>query len=261
MSDDYGINNDYDTNDDYDIDNDRDANDDYDVGDVRKEKFRRALQKIQNLYEGSGEHEDDLGYQEPPGFFWAVKSGFVKFVNTNTRASRSEIWYWTLFLILLTAAYTIPAAHMITAPPMRILKGEIPMENGKALMKTGLMTLMIGGCVMKILWLPTTAMWIRRFHDLNWPASIALALCVLDFVLGTRFASRFFYENLGIIPGSDLFTVAVRHVGTLILLAVNFKPGVEDRNEYGPPFRRSEALESSDEEHDEDQPEEYDESL
>ena len=114
---------------------------------------------------------------------------------------------------------------------------------------------------MKILWLPTTAMWVRRFHDLNLPASIALALCVLDFVLGTRFASRFFYENLGIIPGADLFTVAVRHVGTLILLAVNFKPGVEDRNEYGPPFRRSEALESSDEEHDEDQPEEYDESL
>ena len=72
-------------------------------------------------------------FQESPGFFGAIKNCFVKFWSVDTRASRSEAWYWTLFLILLSALYTIPATYMISAPPMKIIDGE-PMENGKAAM-------------------------------------------------------------------------------------------------------------------------------
>ena len=143
---------------------------------------------------------------------------------------------------------------MITAPPMKIVEGE-PMENGKAIMKTGLMTLMIGGLVMKILWWPTAAMWMRRFHDLNWSAWIALALCVLDLILGMRFASRLFPEPQGF--GMALFTDGIKHIGALILLAINFKPGVAESNDYGPPFRRRGDFEQDDEE----PTEEFDESL
>ncbi len=224
------------------------------MSDDREERFRRALQKIQKLREGPESGEDDLESQEPLGRLEAIKSGFVKFLNTETRASRSEVWYWTLFLILLSALYTIPATYMITAPPMKIVEGA-PVENGKAIMKAGLMTLMIGGCVMKLLWLPTAAMWMRRFHDLNWPASIALALCFLDLILGTRFASQLFPEPQGF--GMALFTDAIKHIGMLSLLAINFKPGVEESNDYGPPFRRRDDLEPSDEE----PTEEFDESL
>ena len=219
------------------------------MSDDREERFRRALQKIQKLREGPESGEDDLESQEPLGCLEAIKSGFVKFLNTETRASRSEVWYWTLFLILLSALYTIPATYMITAPPMKIVEGA-PMENGKALMKAGAVTLMIGGFVMSVLWFPTTTMWMRRFHDLNWSASIALALCFLDLILGTRFASRLFPEPQGF--GMALFMTAIRHIGMLSLLAINFKPGSEESNEYGPPFRRLDDLEPNDEESTED---------
>ncbi len=224
------------------------------MSDVREELYLRALQRIQKLREGPESGDDDQAFQEPLGFLAAIKSGFVKFLNTETRASRSEVWYWTLFLILLSALYTIPAMYMIMTPPMKISEGA-PMENGEAIMKAGLRTLTIGGCVIKLLWLPTTTMWMRRFHDLNWSASIALALCVLDLILGTRFASRLFRESQGL--GMVLFTTAIVHVGTLSLLAINFKPGVEESNDYGPPFRRHDDLELSDEE----PTEEFDESL
>ena len=224
------------------------------MSDDREERYLRAFQRIQKLREGSRNGEDERGFQEPLGFLVAIKSGFVKFLNTETRASRSEVWYWTLFLFLLSAAYTIPATYMTMIPPMKIVEGE-PMENGKEIMKTGLMTLMIGGLVMKILWWPTAAMWMRRFHDLNWSAWIALGLCVFDLVLGTRFASSLFPEPQGV--GMALFTDVIRHIGALSLLAINFKPGVEESNEYGPPFRRRDDFEPSDEE----PTEEFDESL
>ena len=89
---------------------------------------------------------------------------------------------------------------------------------------------------MKLLWLPTAAMWMRRFHDLNWPASIALALCVVDLALGSRFASKLFPTPQSF--GAALLEDAIKHIGTLTLLAINFKAGVREFNDFGPPFKR-----------------------
>ena len=194
-----------------------------------EERFHEIWERGRARYVGN------WPFQESPGFFGAIKNCFVKFWSVDTRASRSEAWYWTLFLILLSALYTIPATYMISAPPMKIIDGE-PMENGKAIMKAGLMTLTIGGCVMKILWLPTAAMWMRRFHDLNWSASIALALCVVDLALGSRFASKLFPTPQSF--GAASLEDAIKHIGTLTLLAINFKAGVREFNDFGPPFKR-----------------------
>lgn len=41
------------------------------------------------------------------GFGQAVSTGFSKYVNFSDRASRSEYWYWTLFVFLVSIVTTI----------------------------------------------------------------------------------------------------------------------------------------------------------
>src|ERR1700742_1038593 len=41
------------------------------------------------------------------GFGQAVSTGFSKYVNFSDRASRSEYWYWTLFVALVSVVTTI----------------------------------------------------------------------------------------------------------------------------------------------------------
>jgi uncharacterized membrane protein YhaH (DUF805 family) len=40
-------------------------------------------------------------------FIEAITSGFKNYVNFRTRAARSEYWYWTLFVVLLTIATSL----------------------------------------------------------------------------------------------------------------------------------------------------------
>lgn len=42
------------------------------------------------------------------GFTEAIQSGFRNYVNFNGRAARSEYWYWTLFVFIVTVI-----AHLI----------------------------------------------------------------------------------------------------------------------------------------------------
>ena len=41
------------------------------------------------------------------GFTEAIASGFRNYVNFRTRAPRSEYWYWTLFVLLLTIVTSV----------------------------------------------------------------------------------------------------------------------------------------------------------
>ncbi len=41
------------------------------------------------------------------GFVDSIKAGFSKYVDFGTRSSRSEYWYWTLFVVLATLALTL----------------------------------------------------------------------------------------------------------------------------------------------------------
>lgn len=74
-------------------------------------------------------------------FVQAVRSGFQNYVGFDGRASRSEYWYWTLFVIVAT----IVAGAMDAVAGFGVLSGIVS----------------IG------LFLPGVAVAFRRIHDLN----------------------------------------------------------------------------------------------
>jgi uncharacterized membrane protein YhaH (DUF805 family) len=76
----------------------------------------------------------------------AIKSGFRNYVTFSGRAARSEYWYWTLFVVLLTIAAQI-IDHAIF---------DDPTETGLAQPLISL-----------VLFLPGIAVAMRRLHDLD----------------------------------------------------------------------------------------------
>ena len=79
-------------------------------------------------------------------FGQAIKSGFSHYVTFSGRAARSEYWYWTLFVVLLTIAAQI-IDHAIFDEPE----------------STGL----VQPLVSLVLFLPGLAVAARRLHDLD----------------------------------------------------------------------------------------------
>jgi uncharacterized membrane protein YhaH (DUF805 family) len=77
------------------------------------------------------------------GFVDAIGAGFRNYVNFSGRASRSEYWYWVLFVILLSAA-----AGLVDV--------AIAGTSGFSV---------IGALVSLGTFLPSLAVAVRRFHD------------------------------------------------------------------------------------------------
>ncbi len=70
----------------------------------------------------------------------AIKSGFRNYVTFSGRATRSEYWYWTLFMVL----------------------GSV----GAFILDSGLGTFgMLGGLFALAMFLPANAVSVRRLHD------------------------------------------------------------------------------------------------
>ncbi len=112
-------------------------------------------------------------------FGQAIKSGFINYVTFSGRAARSEYWYWTLFVVLITAAGAI-IDHAIFEDPTA----------------TGLFEPLIS----LALFLPGLAISARRLHDLDrtaWWLLIVLTvigiilLIVWDCMKGTTGPNRF----------------------------------------------------------------------
>jgi uncharacterized membrane protein YhaH (DUF805 family) len=115
------------------------------------------------------------------GFVDAIKSGFSNYVNFAGRASRSEYWYWVLFVILATiAASAVDAVLGIN---------------------------LIYPIVALALFLPGLAVSVRRLHDLDksgWFVLIGLIPLVGFIILivwfctkGTPGPNRFGPDPLG----------------------------------------------------------------
>jgi uncharacterized membrane protein YhaH (DUF805 family) len=85
------------------------------------------------------------------GFFEAIRSCFGKYASFRGRARRSEYWYFTLFIVLIT----IPAAIMDAA----FFPGAAgsTTRNGP-----------IEGALSLATLLPSLSVTVRRFHDTNW---------------------------------------------------------------------------------------------
>lgn len=88
----------------------------------------------------------------------AIKSGFANYSTWKGRASRSEYWWWQLFVFLVTIPFNL--LYMPTYLNVMVV-GETDLA---AVFNWAFFLLLIVGLA---LFLPTIAMLIRRLHDTN----------------------------------------------------------------------------------------------
>ena len=114
-------------------------------------------------------------------FGQAIKSGFGNYVTFSGRAARSEFWYWTLFVVLVTMAAGI-------------------LDRGLFDFDESTTTGVFGPLVSLIFFLPGLAVSVRRLHDLDrtgWWLLLVLTvigvilLIIWDCIKGTTGPNRF----------------------------------------------------------------------
>ena len=112
-------------------------------------------------------------------FGQAITSGFRNYVTFSGRAARSEYWYWTLFVVLVTLAAAIIDRAIF----------EDPTETG-----------LFQPLVSLALFLPGIAVAVRRLHDLDrtgWWLLIVftvigiIVLLIWDCIKGTSGPNRY----------------------------------------------------------------------
>ena len=104
-------------------------------------------------------------------FFEAISSGFRNYVGFDSRATRSEYWYWTLFMILLTIATSVIDIAILGASQFS------PVTTIASLAT----------------FLPALAVSIRRLHDLDrtgWWVLLALIPLIGAIILIVWFCMR-----------------------------------------------------------------------
>lgn len=89
-------------------------------------------------------------------FGQAIKSGFSNYSTWKGRASRSEYWWWYLFVVLVTLPFNL--LYMQTYFSVMVLGETDPSQ----VFNWAFFLLLIVGLA---LFLPTIAMLIRRLHD------------------------------------------------------------------------------------------------
>jgi len=92
----------------------------------------------------------------------AIQSGFRQYTLLSGRASRAEYWYWQLFTALVSVGTTLL---------------DIMMGSGSQGFSLSFMGLVI-------LYLPTIAVTVRRFHDINrsgWWLALIMVVNVVSY--------------------------------------------------------------------------------
>ncbi len=114
------------------------------------------------------------------GFGQAISSCFSQYVTFSGRASRSEYWYFTLFIILVEIVVQILAAL-----------GRLSGSPGMMMAGAGLSILL--ALFMLAIFLPGLAVIVRRLHDIDrsgWWYLIGLVPLVGVILLLVWFCSR-----------------------------------------------------------------------
>ena len=137
------------------------------------------------------------------GFVEAIKSGFSKYVTFSGRASRSEYWYWVLFVVIVQIIGNILDALAGT----RIRSTDVTTATGETVTvwtSTYNNVGYISGIVGLILLLPSISVAVRRLHD-------------------TDRSGWWWWLNL------------IPCVGWIILIVFYVLPGTPGPNRFGPP--------------------------
>ena len=131
-------------------------------------------------------------------FGQAIANGFKKYASWKGRATRSEFWFWTLFVVIVQIPFSI--IYFVTS--QTALQSAIASGNqGAALAALVGPTYWLLVLVSLVFFLPSLAVLIRRLHDLDrsggwyWillvPFAGSIVLLVFTLLPGTPGKNRF----------------------------------------------------------------------
>ena len=131
-------------------------------------------------------------------FGQAIANGFKKYASWKGRATRSEFWFWTLFVVIVQSPFSI--IYFVTS--QTALQSAIASGNqGAALAALVGPTYWLLVLVSLVFFLPSLAVLIRRLHDLDrsggwyWillvPFAGSIVLLVFTLLPGTPGKNRF----------------------------------------------------------------------
>jgi uncharacterized membrane protein YhaH (DUF805 family) len=103
------------------------------------------------------------------GFGGAIKRAFKKYANFKGRASRSEYWWWALFVTIVYLVLVIPAL---------ILGMQTSTDGGKTPGTAGVPFLVVFSVFLLAVILPSLAVLVRRIHDVGFSGLFALLILV-----------------------------------------------------------------------------------
>ena len=154
------------------------------------------------------------------GFIKAVKNAFKNYANFRGRTSRSEFWWFVLFMVAASVAILIITEVGIST------SADPQLWN----------TLAQVGTIMIIVWflatiLPVSAIWFRRLHDSNksgWWYSLTAASSISGFVLVVLSA----LQNETLFRAGMAFGLA-SGIGGIVLLVFALLPSTAGPNRYG----------------------------
>lgn len=109
------------------------------------------------------------GYQRQVGFGEAIKRGFSKYAVFTGRTSRSEFWWWQLFIFIVNT--------VVSSATMPFIMQDFDPTSGMLPMSW----YCTNGVLSLIFFLPNLGMCIRRLHDTGrsgWWVLLNLVCCI-----------------------------------------------------------------------------------
>ncbi|MDP1876644.1 MAG: DUF805 domain-containing protein [Actinomycetota bacterium] len=108
------------------------------------------------------------------GFVEAVRTCFQKYASFDGRATRSEFWWFYLFLTLVTLVVFMPGYVLMIVGAATTDRNDTP----GAAFWLGIVLMIIGGLVILALYVPFLAVGCRRLHDRGQSGWLQLLLLV-----------------------------------------------------------------------------------
>lgn len=154
----------------------------------------------------------------------AIRTCLSKYATLSGRASRSEYWFFGLFLLVVS-----------------LVRWLIDIATGSGIFSAG-----IGGSIIDlVLLLPTLAIWVRRLHDINRTGWWSLFLFVSVI---SPWIPPYYMHVLLATPNGEFptvlgyaftvlkfaFILLLALVTMIIALIVGYKRGTVGPNRYGP---------------------------
>lgn len=157
-------------------------------------------------------------------FFQAVFSGFRNYANFSSRASRSELWYWALFLLVLQEAAELLELFIAYRFPVPV-QCPVQLVSYTAIL------------------VPTFALASRRFHDIGrsgWWAVLMPVIPPFSYIFLSAVLLLMAYANTIALYDASLhwkgpvwlFPVLIC-VGTIFLWPFFFRRGEASANRFG----------------------------